>query len=111
MSTRVSKQKLQARVDAGAAFLNVVHPGWAKKIKPNLNVLDLGDGKKCVLGELYGEFSDGKVELGLSSTSQIAGNGSIPQPEVLGFFSGNSRQYKTLTLLWKLKIKKILRSR
>lgn len=61
---KIDKKVLKKRVEAGAAFLNVVHPGWQKKV--NTKILDLGSGSKCILGELYDGYADGQSALGLA---------------------------------------------
>lgn len=39
------------RVGRGAAWLDKVQPGWADRI--NVGVLNLGDTRACVLGQLF----------------------------------------------------------
>ncbi len=51
-------------VKQGAELLDRINPGWFLAI--NTEELDLGDCDKCVLGQLYGEYTDGKVALGFS---------------------------------------------
>ena len=46
-------ESIEARVAKGAAALDKVMPGWESKI--DLSILDLGDGCRCVLGQLFGE--------------------------------------------------------
>lgn len=57
-------QTLQDRVKRGAALLDEKHPGWAEKIDKLL--LDMNDCYDCVLGQLYGEYFDGREALGLT---------------------------------------------
>lgn len=45
------------RAARGAAFLDRIHSGWFKKVRPN--ILDIGSATNCVLGQLYGDFSRG----------------------------------------------------
>lgn len=44
------------RVRAGAAWLDTDKPGWAAAINPK--TLDLSQGDRCILGQLYGSFRD-----------------------------------------------------
>jgi hypothetical protein len=43
------------RVNAGALWLDQHHPGWVDRI--NLDILDLYDCQKCVLGQMFGLYS------------------------------------------------------
>lgn len=45
----------EQRVARGAALLDRVNPGWWKRI--DLERLSLGSCKRCVLGQLYGEYA------------------------------------------------------
>jgi len=45
------------RVSAGARWLDEVEPGWAERI--DLDDFCLSDGRRCILGQLYGRYSDG----------------------------------------------------
>lgn len=47
----------QARVAAGIALLDARRPGWEQQI--DLGRLNIGSPKLCVLGQLYGLYSDG----------------------------------------------------
>jgi hypothetical protein len=44
--------KRMKTVEAGAAFLDKRRPGWDRLI--DLDTLDMGDPRNCVLGQLYG---------------------------------------------------------
>ena len=55
------KQTL-ATVRLGAKLLDKKFPGWAKKITPD--ILELNDPHRCVLGQLYGDFEKGAIQLG-----------------------------------------------
>ena len=48
---------LRAAVGRGAAWLNEHRPGWQDKI--DLDRLALESCTRCVLGQLYGSFSEG----------------------------------------------------
>lgn len=53
------------RVMRGAALLDRAHDDdWRSKITATF---DIEDYKRCILGQLYGDFTSGKVTLGLDS--------------------------------------------
>lgn len=58
--------KLQkSRVAAGATFLDDNGPAkWYEKI--DTDKLDIQSSRNCILGQLYGEFFDGRNDLGLN---------------------------------------------
>lgn len=53
---------IRARVAAGATLLDAERPGWAGRI--DVDQLQMGSCVRCVLGQLYGEYSDGCEALG-----------------------------------------------
>lgn len=46
---------LQARVKAGAEFLDTHQPDWREKVDPS--VLEMYECKRCVLGQLFDELA------------------------------------------------------
>lgn len=44
------------RVAAGAAWLDANFPGWARQV--DLGKLDLANCRRCVLGQLIGDYND-----------------------------------------------------
>lgn len=60
----VKASNVRAAVWAGIGYLDTHVKGWRKKI--DLKKLDLGNPECCVLGEVYGDYDDGKKELGIS---------------------------------------------
>ncbi len=87
---------MKARIQAGIAFLNVMRPNWKKKI--DLKKLDLGNPNVCMIGEVCGDYNDGRYELGLSDS----------QAETLGFQDNNTDDdYKTLTRAWKRALREL----
>ena len=110
------KEELRLRVEAGAAYLAVMHPKWFNHIKSPL--LNLSNHDYCLLGQLGGGYSEGADEFGVTrdedKTIQVVGNGEIIQAEAMGFFVSNkdpiqSDKYDELTRLWKLKIAQLKR--
>lgn len=51
-----SDDTFEARVARGAAWLDEVQPGWERRI--DLSKLELRSACRCVLGQLYGTFSE-----------------------------------------------------
>jgi len=45
------------RVKKGAELLDTAQPNWYEQIE--LSQLDLSSCKKCILGQMFGDFSDG----------------------------------------------------
>jgi hypothetical protein len=56
---------VEERVKAGASYLDGVKPGWRDSI--NVDALDLSDGEKCILGQLYDDYGSALDQLGLST--------------------------------------------
>jgi hypothetical protein len=54
---------VEQRVRAGATLLDASVPGWAGKI--NGEGLNIGDCVACMLGQLYGFYHAGLVQLGM----------------------------------------------
>ncbi len=54
-------EEMFVRVNRGATHLDEVNPGWAWDIRPNY--LIMSSPCNCILGQLYGLFSDGLAEL------------------------------------------------
>jgi hypothetical protein len=89
---------IDARVEAGARHLDKVDPSWFERI--NLGVLDIGDGRCCVLAQLAGgDWTRGIKEYGLEGPASQYGH---------GFYQGCPQQdpnvqegYRQLTESWK----------
>jgi hypothetical protein len=60
----VSDELLRERVERGAEYLDEDWPDWPERI--DLETLDLNGGDRCVLGQLFGGFREGREILGLS---------------------------------------------
>lgn len=52
---------IEGRVSNGVSLLNEKVPNWLNRI--NLNVLDIYDHKNCILGQLYGSYIEGCIQL------------------------------------------------
>lgn len=55
----------ESRIDCGAALLDQRVPGWADRV--SLERFDIRSDRRCVLGQLYGDYDTGLHELGLYS--------------------------------------------
>ncbi len=60
---------IEARVEAGAAFLDDTVPGWAGRI--NRAELWMGSCRECVLGQLFGGFVTGSQMLELKGAQEL----------------------------------------
>jgi len=58
----LTPQIAATRVAQGAAFLDRVHPGWAEAI--DVHTLAMRTCRRCMLGQLYGDYSDGAETFG-----------------------------------------------
>lgn len=47
----------------GVAFLDARVPGWHNRI--DLKTFDITDGRRCVLGQVYGDFTLASIHLGM----------------------------------------------
>lgn len=72
------------RVKKGAALLDRVMPGWAKKIRPEK--LDLHSCNQCVLGQLYRGRGQNGFDRGATKLGLMAG-----QESALGFDAQETR--------------------
>ena len=88
---------LEKKVQKGIKFLDKTfgRKKWAKKIKPN--VLDLGDHKKCMIGEVIGDYFDIEDEYHVPESKLKA----------MGFYVGGNDsedqkalEYSVLTSVW-----------
>lgn len=89
------------RVRKGAKFLDKVRPGWALKIK--VPTLDLENGDRCILGQLYGDYSDGinKLLPGDDDERPIA-HGFIASDDERGLEA--TEEYPELDRLWSYEV-------
>jgi hypothetical protein len=89
----VSETLAAKRVENGIKFLDrVMPPKWRQKI--NLDELSLSSTADCVLGQLYGDYDDGRYQLDLDGD----------EAEEYGFvlYGVEERDYWKLTQAWKL---------
>lgn len=95
---------VRARVYAGAAFLDAfLGTKWAKQIDPKR--LAIANGSSCVLGQVFGDYSEGIDELNLRDLNGV----SVTMARTLGFECDKDAgvEYANLDTEWK----KLLRNR
>lgn len=83
---------IQDKVRAGMEFLDEKKPGWESRI--DIERLNLANPMQCVLGQLYGEYTVGIVELDLIG---------VVDRDLLGFtiYPSPSVGWSGLTCEWK----------
>jgi len=94
-------------VERGADFLDRVRdlPEWRPRI--NVEILDIGSGLNCVLGQLYGTYYDGVEELGI--TGRCADLGFTVQTGSCTCCYLTPRQiraWSSLTEAWRLELRR-----
>ncbi len=87
------------RVATGAGLLDKVRPGWARQI--SIPAMDMGDVGFCVLGQIFGDYTTGRVTLGLSKKDTIAHGLLLTYAGMPG-----EEQYSELAALWHQQIKR-----
>lgn len=76
-----------ARVTRGAAWLDRIRPGWAQRIDQSR--LNLASGNLCVLGQIFGDFSNGLQYLPPAHAS----GSSVMQASIHGMASMTGYRY------------------
>lgn len=61
----MSKNLAEQYVASGAKFLDAVEYGWANRI--NISTLEMYDGQRCILGQLFGGYEKGLKALSISN--------------------------------------------
>jgi hypothetical protein len=93
----------EARVARGVALLDEKRPGWRTQVNPD--TLDMASDFNCVLGQLYGRYSDGWRPLDLTSGVQATRYGFDAVPDGAGYrlnWLGRSRsELNALTEAWR----------
>lgn len=89
---------MKAEVEKGIKLLDEKVPGWRERIDPDS--LDMSDCFQCILGQLFGSFSDGSKKLGFVWLGNTEDFGF----EVKQRFA--PLPYDELTNLWKKELEK-----
>ena len=82
---------LQARVKRGAELLDKFRPGWRSGI--NRIKLDLGSCKKCILGQMFGDYE-------VAELTPIVGHRLWHDEQVEHGFDKYTESYDALTAAW-----------
>lgn len=82
----LSAAHIADRVSRGAELLDREQPEWAGRI--SLDDLHMRDCDECVLGQIFGDFTEGVDVLGIADSAYH-----------LGFY-GEVRESKLLALVW-----------
>lgn len=90
-------KQVRARVAAGAAYLDVVKPGWHNKI--DVERLNLASCHQCVIGQLVGEYIVAAVGLSTNADAAVLGFYVTPDDREKGIY------YDALTRRWAKVIK------
>lgn len=97
--------KYDPAIDKGIALLDAKVPEWCTKMQ--LDHLKMGDGASCVLGQVFGDYDDGLIGLGLLDPAASG----YPDDTVYGFDLDDGRgafsneNYGPLTRRWKQRIR------
>lgn len=98
----MTRDEIAAAAAVGAALLDRVEPGWAERVESER--LDLRDVQTCVLGQVYGSFSEGsEVVFGAVFDDQDS-EWAIVQNH--GFAATRHRDYSVLTHVWRAEVER-----
>ena len=91
--------ELMTRVARGAELLDRRKPGWAAKI--NLDRLAMNSCDDCLLGQLYGNYFDGKGRLRISLGCDLGfdAGGIVEQRK------GKANEFDALAALWRRQVR------
>lgn len=104
MITEREHSMLTTAVAQGAALLDDYKPDWAHKIR--LEQLEMNLCSKCVLGQLFRDFTGGFEELGLEG-EEVDEHGFDLNGEMLTAHSGNvDPLWRLLDMLWTDEVKR-----
>lgn len=96
---------LKQNVANGSALLDIARPNWYNEI--DLERLDLTMPVDCILGQLYGIYSDGIDDLHLTTNDRYSAVGGTSAR--FGFTMPNyepHEDWERLTNLWRKEIKR-----
>jgi hypothetical protein len=99
VTDELAERELAERVERGAALLDERRPGWWNEVVGG--ALDLSDECNCTLGQLWGTYTHGTLELfsgELWEASIAAGRH--------GFDAESNEHFSPLTDLWRAAIER-----
>jgi tRNA U34 5-methylaminomethyl-2-thiouridine-forming methyltransferase MnmC len=83
---------IEEKVSKGIAFLDELRPNWRKEV--NKDAIIMASCERCILGLLFGHYTMGRKDLGISQEKAID----------LGFEITYGELYSSLTLEWKRRL-------
>ncbi len=98
-----TEEELRYRVTTGARFLDLLDPGWAKRITRKIRV---GSTHECVLAQLYGRYRIGFEKYKLSLHDALIYGFRADSQEVRGGHLSFDRYYFFLSEAWEYEVKK-----
>lgn len=98
-------KKLTKRVDRGVKLLDKKKPKWFKKI--DLKNLDLNSESNCVLGQVYGSYTDGcdKLNLNFGIKHGFANPHDVKEPDFMKFCDKINAYNDQLKKVWSKRVK------
>lgn len=88
----------EEEVKRGIALLNQKNPGWREKV--DLETLNMLKVAGCTLGQVYKDYYEGLIELGLTDTDDSAVQYGFQMPGVEAGFGVEDEDYDELTATW-----------
>lgn len=105
---KTNPDKLEQYVQRGERWLDKQDPLWFQKI--DLAILDMGDGLDCIIGQLFGNYSDAVLQGQITATQAVRGGFAVqfrhPRTDIARMRAGLRRQIALhqLTALWEQRI-------
>jgi hypothetical protein len=81
----------ETRIERGMRLLDELEPGWRERV--DLGRLDMSSCLTCILGQLYGDYTQGLSELGVWDAEAYGFDTYGPDPTT-------SQRYQELTAAW-----------
>lgn len=96
---------LELAVTDGIDRLDAFYPEWPNEI--DIDTLDMANGSRCIIGQLFGDYLDGITTLGLDffSEDDITHGFNLPHNEDGGVRLAS--EWRELTDLWIAEIREI----
>ena len=89
---------MSSEVRAGALLLDKEKPGWWEEV--DVDQLDMGGVRNCVLGQLQGDYATGIDKLGISSFAEASRLGFYISIRENCSWAKRRGLYKVLTKAW-----------
>jgi len=99
------RRELRRRVNQGVELLTVWSPLWFERV--DLERLDLGNCRQCVLGQLTGDFNFGLTKTGLSHHAAENYGFTLPPGASVSEMRKRPSEWKMLTAEWRRQINRL----